>query len=197
MGWNRLQELQTTSKPDARANHTMAYVADRGTVVVFGGSTLAGQVGADTWELSGSAWTLLDPSPRADGRSIAAMAYDAARRELVLFGGGGNGPALTDTWVMQFVEPAHRVDACTAGFDVDGDGLLGCAEPSCAGLCEPLCASLALCSTGPRCGDGVCDPLETCRLCAADCGVCNVCGDLHCDAGETCSSCAGDCAVCP
>lgn len=50
--------------------------------------------------------------------------------------------------------------------------------------------------TGPACGDGVCDPLETCASCGADCGPCAPCGDGDCVPGETCASCPGDCGAC-
>lgn len=44
---------------------------------------------------------------------------------------------------------------------------------------------------GPACGDGTCDPGETCWNCAADC-ACR-CGDGVCTHGEACRNCAADC----
>ena len=60
----------------------------------------------------------------------------------------------------------------------------------------------------PRCGDGACDPGETCESCRADCAsTCPPppvdvpmprCGDGTCDPGETCESCRADClSRCP
>ncbi|MBI1826344.1 MAG: right-handed parallel beta-helix repeat-containing protein [Planctomycetes bacterium] len=46
----------------------------------------------------------------------------------------------------------------------------------------------------PRCGDGVCDPGDSCELCACDCGAC--CGDGVCSVHENCISCPVDC-TCP
>ena len=49
---------------------------------------------------------------------------------------------------------------------------------------------------GGECGNGLCDGLETCTLCPADCGQC--CGDGDCDgaAGESCDTCPADCGMC-
>jgi hypothetical protein len=51
----------------------------------------------------------------------------------------------------------------------------------------------------PHCGDGVCDPwAENGASCTADCPqVPASCGNGSCDPGETCQSCAGDCGPCP
>ena len=92
-------------------------------------------------------------------------------------------PTLLNTWMLDWVsvDPAEN---CALGRDGDGDGLAGCADPD----CDVQCAA---------CGDGVCNPLESCRLCPADCGACPlVCGDFVCDPGETCSGCPGDCGGC-
>src|SRR5688572_2903217 len=48
------------------------------------------------------------------------------------------------------------------------------------------------------CGDGTCNPNESCTTCEVDCGLCAGCGDASCDAagGETCANCVVDCGVC-
>ncbi len=46
------------------------------------------------------------------------------------------------------------------------------------------------------CGNGVCDPSESCETCETDCGVCQTCGDGFCNNGETCATCQLDCGVC-
>ncbi len=38
----------------------------------------------------------------------------------------------------------------------------------------------------PVCGDGLCDPVETCESCTEDCGPCPFCGDGNVDPGEEC-----------
>src|SRR5436190_1970912 len=79
---------QNVSGPSPRYQYAMAYDAARGVIVLFGGSSGAGQFG-DTWEWNGAgAWTqrsVNGPSPRF----LHAMAYDAARGVSVLFGGLG------------------------------------------------------------------------------------------------------------
>jgi hypothetical protein len=81
-------------------------------------------------------------------------------------------------------------EACRSVIDRDDDKLLGCADPDCAGYCTPLCPTGGPC-TGPVCGDTMCSPLESCRLCNRDCSFCPPrCGDGYCDGGETCS---GEC----
>jgi len=55
--------------------------------------------------------------------------------------------------------------------------------------CEGACA--------PACGDGTCNPNESCSTCSQDCGACSVCGDGWCEQGESCSSCSSDCGACP
>ncbi len=54
------------------------------------------------------------------------------------------------------------------------------------------------CTVTVLCGDGNCDPGETCGGCMKDCGKCNTgtCGDGVCAATEDCLLCPGDCGVC-
>jgi hypothetical protein len=48
------------------------------------------------------------------------------------------------------------------------------------------------------CGDLLCNGVENCTSCSADCGDClPVCGDGLCNGNEACSSCQGDCGSCP
>jgi hypothetical protein len=102
------------------------------------------------------------------------------------------GAAINDTWELAFA-PTTATEACEAGVDRDLDGkLVGCADDG-----SPL-APAASCAATPACGDGVCDPVESCRSCPGDCDVgttaCPVmCGDTYCDALETTASCLGDC----
>lgn len=52
------------------------------------------------------------------------------------------------------------------------------------------------CQQPTGCGNGICNPGETCGTCPKDCGAC-ACGDGICQAGsEDCSSCGADCGVC-
>jgi hypothetical protein len=86
----------STSVPDARYDHAMAYDSARGRVVLFGGYNGSIYVG-DTWEWNGSAWTqVATTGPSA--RGAHAMAYDSARGRVVLFGGYEAGLSVGDTW---------------------------------------------------------------------------------------------------
>ncbi len=72
-------------------------------------------------------------------------------------------------------------EVCSSEIDLDGDTLVGCADPD----CDNRCAS---------CGDGSCSLVEDCHLCPMDCGVCaERCGDATCDPSESAASCPGDC----
>jgi len=78
----------------------MAYDSKRQLIVLFGGMSMGvGNVGADTWEWNGAAWTQqAEPGPTA--RQSHVMAYDSNRDRSVLFGGFEHqtGMALADTW---------------------------------------------------------------------------------------------------
>src|SRR5574339_494869 len=60
----------------------MVYDANRGVVVMFGGT-----FPSDTWEWDGEAWTERKPGTLPGPAYHAAAAWDAARGKLVLFGG--------------------------------------------------------------------------------------------------------------
>jgi hypothetical protein len=84
--------------PPPRTEAGVAYDADRGVVVLFGGYNDAeGKTTrlGDTWEWDGVRWVRradTGPAPR----SGVAMAYDPRLKRVVLF--GGNGGPRSDTW---------------------------------------------------------------------------------------------------
>jgi hypothetical protein len=89
------------SKPSARQYAALAFDAQRGVSVLFGGYP----VNQDTWTFNGSAWTAqCTTAPCSDTRPEArmahAMAYDDSRKVVVLFGGidSALGDTLQDTW---------------------------------------------------------------------------------------------------
>lgn len=82
--------LRTSTTPMSwQINHSMAYDARRGVVVMADGVNSSNR---GTWEWNGIAWTPRGTCPVGFG---ARLAYDAARERVVWFGGGdNNGHAL-------------------------------------------------------------------------------------------------------
>ncbi len=80
-------------------------------------------------------------------------------------------------------------------------GTSGCETDGCSE--EPTGADETGCVAGEPgcegCGNGMCDPDESCSACPADCGPCDDegCGNGLCEADESCEDCAADCGECP
>ena len=91
--------------PPPRGLSALAYDAQRGRTVLFGGFNGAVSL-ADTWEWDGVTWTEVTPavSPPPVGPS---MAYDAARAEVVLFLGA------SETWTWDGTTWTQRQPATT------------------------------------------------------------------------------------
>jgi cysteine-rich repeat protein len=183
------QVRTTTVVPPQRSAHAMVYDPQRATTVVIGGKAAAldggGPLG-DTWEWDGTNWTPIATFSTPTRREGRVAAYHAGSGRILMFGG-----AAQETWQFGY-EGDLPPEVCGGGHDVDRDGLVGCGDPDCWWTCSALCPPHTSCTgEGPACGDGVCAPLENCRLCPADCGSCAPqCGDFLCDTGETCP---GDC----
>ncbi|MBA2540404.1 MAG: hypothetical protein H0V17_12260 [Deltaproteobacteria bacterium] len=177
--------------PFTRSDAALAWNNARRAVVLVGGSAETGTPLGDTWEWDGTRWTELDldqiPPPRNDHVLVSTS------RGVLLVGGSSND---VDAWELRW-ENAERGDRCRDRRDPDGDGALGCEDPDCRATCTPLCTydphEVVCDATSSTCGDGVCDPLENCRLCAIDCACPAVCGDSYCDPGESTTMCPGDC----
>jgi hypothetical protein len=186
-GW----EQYLGQPPPARCDAAMTWSSARRRLVMFGGRN-AGALQHDTWEWTGFAWEQV-PADGPLGRSAHTLAATASG--VIMIGGRGVGEEVWElTWDSSVAE-----DRCRDRSDSDGDGLAGCDDPDCAAICTPSCMPVAgelVCPAGaPRCGDGVADPLETCRLCPEDV-ACSppLCGDVICDPGETVATCPGDCS---
>lgn len=93
------------ASPSVRANHAMAYDANIGKVVLFGGYSAIGGVALnDTWTWNGTTWSEIQSpfTPRA--RYGASMNYDPNFKGLVLFGGYfTGGPWTNQTWLFTSV----------------------------------------------------------------------------------------------
>jgi cysteine-rich repeat protein len=141
----------TPHRPPPRFAPGLAYDRDRARIVLYGGGpnnpSDGRQILSDTWEYDGTDWT-----PRATVNAPPPLAgpvpviYDSARRRIVL----------GRTWTLSFVS-AVPAELCIAGVDTDGDGLAGCADPDCAGVCA-------------QCGDHVCNDVLEGAVCPLDCG---------------------------
>jgi Galactose oxidase, central domain len=94
-------KLAPSTHPSARLAAVMAYDANDGYVVLFGGcpaTDCTSPVGG-TWEFLGGEWTELAPLHQPAKRGLSVMAYDTKSKSLILFGGEGYlGSALGDTW---------------------------------------------------------------------------------------------------
>lgn len=171
--------------PEPRAGHRVLYDPLHREVMMFGGhDALGARNDAWTWKTNEDEWRELVTAVSPPARDHFAMVYDRANDRPLVFGGEDASAApLGDLWTVRYEDPGRRDEACTTGLDGDRDGKAGCDDPDCEGLCA-------------SCGNGVCEPFESSRICPRDCGVASVCGDWLCDAGENCASCPGDCRRC-
>jgi hypothetical protein len=199
--WNGSMWLDKTLAfgPTPRCSPVLSYDPIKRKVVMFGGWNH--QDFNDSWEWDGTSWVDVTPPVAPPGRAYHTVVFDARRGEHVVFGGARvvyppsnlQLPHHGDTWTLGSRSSALD-ESCTMGYDTDRDGRIGCNDQDCLGYCDPLCASASLCTlvSRPRCGDGTCGPLETYRMCPADCTLTFACGDYVCDPGET--ACPGDCS---
>jgi hypothetical protein len=95
--------VTSTNTPPARFYSTMAYDAATGTLVLFGGNGVSGNI-QDTWTWNGTTWTnvtapTVTSTNTPPARYNSAMAYDAATGTVVLFAGYASSSGfLQDTW---------------------------------------------------------------------------------------------------
>ena len=85
-------------RPAARSLHAMAWQADTGRALVFGGLTTAGGSLGDTYEFDGHGWIQHLPTNAPTPRYRHAMAWDPASRRVLLFGGLDSSGPRNDTW---------------------------------------------------------------------------------------------------
>jgi len=100
--WDGASWVQSSSTgPDARTYHALAYDGVRKRTMLFGGLSRPDAYTLiryfDTWEWDGQAWVLMSTLVPA-ARSSHALAYDSRRGEVVLFGGQNTSNCLGETW---------------------------------------------------------------------------------------------------
>jgi hypothetical protein len=105
--WNGATWTQQfpSSSPSARSYFSMAYDADLGLVVLFGGAVGGDWPNStnDTWTWNGANWTQIHPSTAPPNRYNYGMAYDSLKRVILIFGGDSTGPSRNDTWRLALV----------------------------------------------------------------------------------------------
>ncbi|MEO7732471.1 MAG: DUF4215 domain-containing protein [Kofleriaceae bacterium] len=127
--------------PSVRSAPSLAYDPRRQRVVMFGGQISVDPYPGsnksvnDLWAWDGTRWTELALAIQPPVRSYAALVDDAAREQLMLLGGNDDGTTLGDAWVLRTEDRDAPDQACHGGFDADGDGEVGCADPDCQALC--------------------------------------------------------------
>jgi hypothetical protein len=92
-----LWSVAASTGPAPRNNMGLAYDAQRGRLVMFGGTSDTTRLG-DTWEWSGLSWSQVSTTGPAARRGTE-LAYDSDRHVVVLFGGQPADQAYSaDTW---------------------------------------------------------------------------------------------------
>lgn len=90
------------SGPTARSGHALGFHSGGGPTpprtILFGGSTSATAVSAQTWVYNGNNWSLLLPVNTPPARSGHGIASDIGRNVVLMFGGSGAASNLNDTW---------------------------------------------------------------------------------------------------
>jgi cysteine-rich repeat protein len=174
--------------PTPRSDATLAWNPARKRLVLSGGS---GDV--DPWEWDGTQWTPLAAVDAPSARNYFTSATSLAGTGTVIHDGATPTASFDELWELRW-DSTHASERCE-GDDLDGDKLVGCADPDCWVVCTPACPPGTTCPTGaPKCGDGTCEAAyETCRTCPQDCTCAPLCGDGVCDPGETSTICPGDC----
>jgi hypothetical protein len=100
---NDWTEYETSPKPRGRYWFNLAYDAESGQMVLFGGSSGGDNQLSDTWlyDRSQNSWSEITSQPRPSVRANSAMAYDASLNSVVLFGGSHFGAGTyDDTWIL-------------------------------------------------------------------------------------------------
>jgi hypothetical protein len=83
------------NSPIARKNHAMAFDAEHGLMIMFGGDV----EDYYTWAYDGGDWRVIADENNSPGlRGAHGMVYDSDRKKIVLFGGSYGSTYFNDTW---------------------------------------------------------------------------------------------------
>lgn len=93
----RLAEMGEEASPSPRDAPRLAFDANSGEVVLFGGR-VGDQMLGDTWVWDGSSWQERHPDDAPSARAFHAMAYDPNRESVLLYGGMTEEETLGDFW---------------------------------------------------------------------------------------------------
>lgn len=98
LGANTWEQLTVGTTPSARSS-PMQYASVAGKIVLFGGSTPAGEIG-ETWtfDLASNTWAQHRPDLVPSPRHGFKLAYEPRSNTMILFGGGVGSRPLGDTW---------------------------------------------------------------------------------------------------
>jgi hypothetical protein len=114
--WNGTTWTQESpaNSPPARNGHTMAFDAQTGQIVLFGGENANNIYLNDTWVWDGTNWTQESPAASPAARAFHNAAYDAAQGQVVVFGGLAPFP-VSDTWAWSNPGNFGIVNVCPSG----------------------------------------------------------------------------------
>lgn len=136
--------------------------------------------------------------------SVAAISYSDIEGGWIGVGNIDADPAFLDAYRgdLRLMSGSPCIDAgdnaaVPDGISTDLDGNMRRVDDPCAndtgrGTVPAVDMGAFELPVPPGCGDGVCGPVESCEVCACDCGGC--CGDRVCGVHEDCLSCAADCS---
>jgi hypothetical protein len=95
---NTWTQKMPSTKPTARAYHTMVYDSANNKIVLFGGHDT--DYDDETWlyDTAFNTWTQMNPTIKPSARQTLEMEYDSANNKVILFG-GTDGTRMDDTWV--------------------------------------------------------------------------------------------------
>lgn len=166
---------------------------DSGTALLYDVRYASGLASGSDFDFTTADPAQGEPAPGPAGSAeVFTVAGLAAERTyyfaLKTFDEMGNVSGLSNVVAERTtVGPPPETD-CADGLDNDLDGDIDCADLDCVVAGLPC----------PPCGNHVCQPGETCDLCAQDCEAppaMATCGDGICQAwsGENCQRCPADC----